>query len=139
VEVLLLQRYVQVEVSSSLLLTRWQNFGLGFYEGIMDIVSKPHAGAKKEGGLGFMKGLGKGSMDSVTKPGSGECRHGLFALESLLRNDIAMFGLVAYPAQEIYKSIKSGRKNKITDTVRAGKIASFERLNVPKGISEWRV
>jgi hypothetical protein len=101
-------------------------------------VSKPHAGAKKEGALGFIKGLGKGSMNMVTKPGSGECRLDLFALELLLTKAVAMFGLVAYPAQGIYKSMKSCRKHTITDTVRAGKIASLERLDVPKGSSERR-
>lgn len=29
-------------------------------------------GAKEEGTMGFMKGLGKGTVDIVTKPGSGE-------------------------------------------------------------------
>jgi sterol 3beta-glucosyltransferase len=101
-------------------------------------VSKPHAGAKKEGAFGFMKGLGKGSMNMVTKPGSGECRPDLFTLESLLTKAVAMFGLVAYPAQGIYKSIKNGRKNIITDTVRAGKIASLEHLDIPKETSGWR-
>ena len=54
------------------LLTHSQNFGTGFYEGLTDIVTKPRDGAKKEGALGFMKGVGKGSLNMVTKPGSGE-------------------------------------------------------------------
>lgn len=53
------------------ILIRRQNFGTGFYEGITDIVAKPRAGAKKEGALGFVKGVGIGSMNLVTKPGSG--------------------------------------------------------------------
>ncbi|PVI03303.1 glycosyltransferase family 1 protein [Periconia macrospinosa] len=88
-----------------------KTFGTGFYEGITDIVTKPYAGAKKEGALGFMKGLGKGSMNMVTKPGS------------------AMFGLVAYPAQGIYKSMKTLRKSTVESTVRSGKLASLERCN----------
>ncbi|KAH8707657.1 hypothetical protein GQ44DRAFT_816275 [Phaeosphaeriaceae sp. PMI808] len=92
-----------------------KNFGSGFYEGVTDIVSKPYAGAKKEGTISFMKGVGKGPMNMVTKPGS------------------AMFGLFAYPAQGIYKSMKSLRKSTITDIVRAGKLASFERYIPPPG------
>jgi hypothetical protein len=48
-----------------------QNFGIGFYEGITDIVTQPMKGAKNEGAVGFMKGIGKGSMNMITKPGSG--------------------------------------------------------------------
>ncbi|KAF9730998.1 hypothetical protein PMIN03_007952 [Paraphaeosphaeria minitans] len=88
-----------------------KNFGTGFYEGITDIVIKPYAGAKKEGALGFMKGVGKGSLNMVAKPGS------------------AMFGLLAYPAQGVYKSIKSLKKSPVTDAVRAGKLANYERYN----------
>lgn len=37
-----------------------QEFGLGLYEGIGGIFTDPYKGAKKEGGLGFVKGLGRG-------------------------------------------------------------------------------
>ncbi|EUC43587.1 glycosyltransferase family 1 protein [Bipolaris oryzae ATCC 44560] len=84
-----------------------KNFGTGFYEGLTDIVTKPREGAKKEGALGFMKGVGKGSLNLVAKPGS------------------AMFGLMAYPAQGIYKSIKSSQKNAVPNKIRAEKIACF--------------
>jgi sterol 3beta-glucosyltransferase len=49
-----------------------QNFGVGFYEGVTDIVTKPIKGAKEEGTLGFFKGVGKGSLNLVAKPGSGK-------------------------------------------------------------------
>ncbi|XP_014556216.1 glycosyltransferase family 1 protein [Bipolaris victoriae FI3] len=84
-----------------------KNFGTGFYEGITDIVTKPRDGAKKEGAVGFMKGVGKGSLNMVTKPGS------------------AMFGLMAYPAQGIYKSIKSCNKSTVPNKIQAEKIACF--------------
>ncbi|USP74649.1 glycosyltransferase family 1 protein [Curvularia clavata] len=89
-----------------------KNFGTGFYEGITDIVTKPRDGAKKEGALGFVKGVGKGSLNLVTKPGS------------------AMFGLLAYPAQGIYKSIKGSGKDKTTDKIRAEKLACFHRQSL---------
>lgn len=34
--------------------------GLGFYEGITGLVTDPYKGAKKEGGVGFIKGVGRG-------------------------------------------------------------------------------
>ncbi|KAH7302808.1 hypothetical protein B0I35DRAFT_325016, partial [Stachybotrys elegans] len=60
----------------------------GFYDGITGFVTQPYKGAKKEGALGFLKGAAKGSIELATKPGA------------------AMFGLMAYPAQGIYKSFK---------------------------------
>lgn len=68
----MLRRFVLIGISNMVLLTHSQNFGTGFYEGLTDIVTKPRDGAKKEGALGFMKGVGKGSLNMVTKPGSGE-------------------------------------------------------------------
>jgi hypothetical protein len=49
-----------------------QNLGIEFYEGITDIVTQPMKGAKNEGAVGFMKGIGKGSMNMITKLGSGK-------------------------------------------------------------------
>jgi hypothetical protein len=66
------QKYVPVGISTTHILIFRQNFGTGFYEGITDIITKPVVGAKKEGTLGFVKGLGKGSMNMVAKPGSGK-------------------------------------------------------------------
>jgi len=48
-----------------------QNAGTGFYEGITGVITQPLEGAKNDGTLGFLKGLGKGSMGLVAKPGSG--------------------------------------------------------------------
>ncbi|RGP74453.1 hypothetical protein FLONG3_6012 [Fusarium longipes] len=84
-----------------------KNFGYGFYEGITNIVTKPMKGAKEEGTLGFFKGLSKGSLDMVTKPGS------------------AMFGLLAYPAQGIYKSAKSQQRRKVKRSLENGRTATM--------------
>ncbi|KAJ4050970.1 hypothetical protein NW756_003883 [Fusarium oxysporum] len=84
-----------------------KNFGVGFYEGVTDIVTKPMKGAKEEGALGFFKGVGKGSLNMVAKPGS------------------AMFGLLAYPAQGVYKSVKSMKTNKARELVAAGRVESL--------------
>ncbi|KAF2268199.1 UDP-Glycosyltransferase/glycogen phosphorylase [Lojkania enalia] len=40
--------------------TAAKEFGLGLYEGISGIVTDPYKGAKKEGALGFAKGVGRG-------------------------------------------------------------------------------
>jgi hypothetical protein len=40
--------------------TAAKEFGLGFYEGLSGLVMDPYRGAKKEGGAGFVKGIGKG-------------------------------------------------------------------------------
>jgi hypothetical protein len=39
-----------------------QEFGFGLYDGITGIVTDPYKGAKKEGGIGFVKGVGRGIM-----------------------------------------------------------------------------
>ncbi|KAK4205486.1 hypothetical protein QBC40DRAFT_320357 [Triangularia verruculosa] len=72
-----------------------KSLGTGFYKGVAGLVTKPYEGAKADGAKGFLKGIGTGSVELVTKPGS------------------AMFDLVAYPAQGIYKSIKSKGKQSI--------------------------
>ncbi|TGO07937.1 hypothetical protein BTUL_0236g00170 [Botrytis tulipae] len=64
-----------------------KSFGYRFYDGITGIVTKPMQGAKKDGALGFAKGLAKETVGLITKPGA------------------AMFGLKAYPATGLYKSI----------------------------------
>ncbi|KAJ5688317.1 hypothetical protein N7536_010936 [Penicillium majusculum] len=70
-------------------------FGLGFYNGLTGLVTEPYKGAKDGGALGFCKGAGRGGLGLVSKPGT------------------AMFGLYAYPAQGVYKSIVSGTDRKI--------------------------
>lgn len=61
----------------------------GFIDGISDVVMEPYRGAKKEGALGAVKGIGKGAMNLVTKSGAG------------------MFGVLAYPSAGITKSLRT--------------------------------
>ncbi|KAF1939015.1 UDP-Glycosyltransferase/glycogen phosphorylase [Clathrospora elynae] len=42
--------------------TAAKEFGFGLYDGITGIVTDPYKGAKKEGGIGFVKGVGRGIM-----------------------------------------------------------------------------
>lgn len=51
----------------------------------------------------------------------------LLTMTMMLSEDSAMFGLFAYPAQGIYKSLKSFGKDNIQDQIRTEKLASFQR------------
>lgn len=42
------------------MLTSVQGFGFGLYDGITGLVTDPYKGAKKEGAVGFVKGVGQG-------------------------------------------------------------------------------
>ncbi|GJC78427.1 sterol 3-beta-glucosyltransferase UGT80B1 [Colletotrichum liriopes] len=66
-----------------------KTFGTGFYDGLTGIFTDPYKGAKEGGALGLAKGVGTGTLGFVFKPGA------------------ALFGLVAYPAQGIHKSLKA--------------------------------
>ncbi|PIG80885.1 sterol glucosyltransferase [Aspergillus arachidicola] len=66
---------------------------IGFADGLTGFVTKPYREAKTDGAAGFAKGFAKGSVELFSKPGA------------------AMFGLTAYPAMGIYKSIKKGNLN----------------------------
>lgn len=48
-----------------------QNFGFGFYDGVVGFVKKLFDGVKKDGVGGFLKGVGQGIMGFVVKFGSG--------------------------------------------------------------------
>ncbi|KAM0490394.1 hypothetical protein ACHAP8_011611 [Fusarium lateritium] len=66
-----------------------KTFAWGFVDGLSDVVVQPYKGARKEGALGAVKGIGKGAMSLVTKSGAG------------------MFGVFAYPSAGISKSIRT--------------------------------
>lgn len=66
-----------------------KTFAWGFIDGLSDVVMEPYRGARDEGALGAVKGVGKGTVNLVTKSGAG------------------MFGLVAYPSAGIAKSLRT--------------------------------
>lgn len=51
--------------------TAGKEFGLGMYDGLSGMLTQPYHGAKREGGLGLVKGVGKGVAGVVVKPGAG--------------------------------------------------------------------
>ncbi|RYC79384.1 hypothetical protein BFJ63_vAg17731 [Fusarium oxysporum f. sp. narcissi] len=64
-------------------------FAWGFIDGLSDVVTQPYKGARKEGAMGAVKGVGKGVMSLATKSGAG------------------MFGVFAYPSAGISKSLRT--------------------------------
>ncbi|CAG8948123.1 unnamed protein product [Penicillium salamii] len=67
----------------------WSGFTHGVYEGFTDIFVHTYRGKKKRGSLGVAEGLSKGLVSLAVKTGS------------------ATIGLVAYPNQGIYRSLRS--------------------------------
>ena len=65
-----------------------KSFTYGISDGVSDLFVKPMQDAKKDGALGFVKGVGKGSLGFTSKTAS------------------ALIGLAAYPGQGICKSIR---------------------------------
>ncbi|RDW64603.1 hypothetical protein BP6252_10254 [Coleophoma cylindrospora] len=64
-----------------------KSFVFGIAEGMADIFVEPYKGARKEGVVGAVKGVGKGSLGFLTRTGA------------------AGLGLVAYTGQGVYKSV----------------------------------
>ncbi|KAF7587318.1 UDP-Glycosyltransferase [Aspergillus hancockii] len=70
----------------------WSTFRHGMYEGITDIFVHTYQGKKKQGALGVAKGLTKGLVGVTVKTGA------------------AMAGLIAYPNQGVYQSLRSAMR-----------------------------
>ena len=66
-----------------------KTFAWGFVDGLSGLVTEPYKDTKKSGAKGIATGLGKGAVGLVTKSGAG------------------MFGVFAYPASGIAKSLRS--------------------------------
>ncbi|KAJ7182660.1 putative sterol glucosyltransferase [Mycena crocata] len=83
-----LKDYGQVKDWKSGVLVAGKTFAYGMSDGVMDLFVQPYRGARDEGALGLAKGIGKGTLGITVKTIS------------------ATLGLVAYPGQGIYKSIR---------------------------------
>jgi hypothetical protein len=66
-----------------------KTFAWGFVDGLSGLVTEPYKEGKKSGAKGIATGLGKGTVGLFTKSGAG------------------MFGMLAYPADGIAKSLRS--------------------------------
>jgi hypothetical protein len=69
-------------------LTKIQEFGLGFFDGISGLVTQPLEGAKHDGAAGFVKGVGRGISGLIVKPAAG------------------IYALPGYAMKGIYKEIQ---------------------------------
>ncbi|EJP63533.1 sterol glucosyltransferase [Beauveria bassiana ARSEF 2860] len=79
----------QVTDAKSGAIVAGKTFARGFVDGFTDLVVEPYNGARKDGALGAVKGLGMGAVSLTTKSGA------------------AMFGLLAYPSSGISKSLRA--------------------------------
>ncbi|KAJ7705308.1 hypothetical protein B0H17DRAFT_664811 [Mycena rosella] len=87
-----------------------KTFGYGMADGISGLVMDPYRGAREEGVVGMAKGVGKGAIGFGAKAGS------------------AMVGLVAYPGQGIYKSLRAAAHAKTRKQIIAARHAEGEWL-----------
>lgn len=81
-----------------------KNFAFGMYDGFSDLFVKPYEDAKKDGAVGFAKGLGKGLLGFTSKTAS------------------AAVGIVAYPGEGICKSIRHAVRSGNRRDIRARKM-----------------
>jgi hypothetical protein len=74
---------------------------------VAGLITEPSKGFKEEGAVGFAKGLGKGTVGLLTKASTGKLgmRGICTTTRTLLTRLTASVGILAYPAQGIYKSI----------------------------------
>ncbi|KAK4503548.1 hypothetical protein PRZ48_004463 [Zasmidium cellare] len=82
-----------------------KEFGLGFYDGITGLVTQPMKGAMKEGGAGFVKGIGKGIGGLVLKPGA------------------AIFGIPGYTMKGVYKEMQKHFGSSVQNYIIAARTA----------------
>lgn len=82
-----------------------KEFGLGMYDGITGLVSQPIKGAAKEGGAGFLKGIGKGIGGIVLKPGA------------------AIFGIPGYTMKGVYKEMQKHFGSSVQNYIIAARTA----------------
>ncbi|KAE9377348.1 glycosyltransferase family 1 protein [Stipitochalara longipes BDJ] len=87
-----------------------KSFFYGMTEGLTDIFVQPYKGARDEGSLGALKGIGKGTVALASKTGAGA------------------LGLVAYPGQGIAKSIRSAVRSKLRHSIEKAKHVEGEYL-----------
>jgi hypothetical protein len=95
---------------------------------MVGFVKKPMDGAKEGGAGGLLKGVGQGTMGLIAKPGSGKFQalsHGIEYPSTDLYS-IAMFGLLAYPAQGAYKSAQAAMNQTAKKDIEKGRVSLLE-------------
>lgn len=95
-----------------------KNFAFGMADGFSDLFARPIEDAKKDGALGFAKGLGKGVLGFTSKTAS------------------AAVGIVAYPGEGICKSIRHAVHSGNRRDVKARKMFEGAYLAQRSGLNE---
>lgn len=95
-----------------------KNFAFGMADGFSDLFVRPIEDAKKDGALGFAKGLGKGMLGFTSKTAS------------------AAVGMVAYPGEGICKSIRHAVHSGNRRDVKARKMFEGAYLAQRSGLNE---
>ena len=95
-----------------------KNFAFGMANGFSDLFTRPIEDAKKDGPLGFAKGLGKGVLGFTSKTAS------------------AAVGIVAYPGEGICKSIRHAVHSGNRRDIKARKMFEGAYLAQRSGLNE---
>jgi hypothetical protein len=103
------------------LIAAGKGFGYGLYDGLTGLVTQPYNGARKEGAVGFLKGVGKGIGGVVFKPSAGAC------------------GVPGYAFMGVYKSIVKLGKGEVAleEYLAAARIAQGEEEAKSLGERDW--
>lgn len=91
----------------------WKEFGMGMYDGVSGLFTQPARGAQKEGGAGFIKGIGKGIGGLVLKPAA------------------AGFGVAGYTMKGVYKEMQKNFGSSVQNYIIAARTA--------QGYEEWQM
>ncbi|KAE9373334.1 glycosyltransferase family 1 protein [Stipitochalara longipes BDJ] len=96
-----------------------KSMGYGFYDGYVGFFTQPYKGARDGGAFGLAKGIVKGCAGLLTQPGH------------------AIFGVVAYPALGLYRSLNTahltGAQGEILKAQKEYGIFLAERNRMDKG------
>lgn len=93
----------------------WSTFSHGLYEGVTDIFVHTYHGKKEQGAVGVAKGLTKGFVGFTAKTGA------------------ATVGLIAYPNQGIYRSLRTAVRTGPAKRIEQSRWAEVGYLMVQMG------
>lgn len=81
-----------------------KELALGIYDGVTGVVVKPYQGAKEDGVVGFVKGVGKGLAGG------------------LLKTNAATAGVVGFTLKGVHKELRKKRDRKVMEKLRAARV-----------------
>lgn len=93
----------------------WSTFSHGLYEGVTDIFVHMYHGKKEQGAVGEAKGLTKGFVGFTAKTGA------------------ATVGLIAYPNQGIYRSLRTAVRTRLAKKIEQARWAEVVYLMAQMG------